>query len=125
MKIINADYLFGTDKEVKFTGGTSLRAVVESDGLGFSVAKTIIEKGGPYLWHYDKHLEACYCISGFGVLTDSWTGETFDIMPGIVYLQDKNEEHTFEALRDTVLISIFNPPLKGKETHDKNGNYGI
>ena len=37
----------------------------------------------------------------------------------------QNEEHTFEAIEDTILISIFNPPLNGNETHDENGNYGI
>lgn len=125
MKAINVNELKGTEKDVRFTGGNSLRAVLESDNLGFAVMKTVIPKGGPYFWHYDKHKEVCYCISGRGVLTDYWTGKSFEIKPDIMYIQDRNEEHTFEALEDTILISIFNPPLKGNEKHDENGNYGV
>jgi len=123
MKAIEVNNLANTERDIKFTGGNSLRAILESDGLGFAVMKTVIPKGGPHLWHYDKHLEVCYCIKGKGILTDYWTGETFDINPDTVYVQDKNEEHTFEALEDTILISIFNPPLKGHEKHDEKGNY--
>ena len=123
MKTIEVNQLQGTDRDVKFTGGNSLRAVLKSDGLGFAVMKTIIPKGGPYFWHYDKHVEACYCIKGKGVLTDYWSGESFEITPDTVYIQDKNEEHTFEAIEDMILISIFNPPLNGNEKHDENGNY--
>ena len=123
MKTVNINDLQGSERDVKFTGGNSLRPVLESDGLGFAMMKTIIPKGGPYLWHYDKYLEACYCIKGKGILTDVWSGEHFIITPDVIYIQDKHEEHTFEALEDTILISIFNPPLKGNEKHDKNGNY--
>lgn len=123
MRVINVNDLQGTDRDVQFTGGNSIRPVLESDGVGFAVMKTIIPKGGPHKWHYDKHLEACYCIKGHGILTNYWTGEHFDIKPDVIYLQDKNEEHTFEALEDTILISIFNPALKGNEKHDENGNY--
>ena len=123
MKTININNLENTSRDVEFTGGHSIRGILESDNLGFAVMKTIIPKGGPYNWHYVRHLEACYCIQGKGVLTDCWTGESFNITPDIIYVQDKNEEHTFEALEDTILISIFNPPLKGNEKHDENGNY--
>ena len=120
MKVIEINDLHGTSRDVKFTGGNSIRPVIESDGLGFAMMKTIIPKGGPHHWHYDKHLEACYCIKGHGILTDYWTGKHYDIKPDVIYLQDKNEEHTFEALEETILISIFNPPLNGTERHDEN-----
>lgn len=125
MRVVSISDLKGTQRDVKFTGGNSIRPVLESDGLGFAMMKTIIPKGGPYLWHYDKHLEACYCIKGHGKLTNYWTGEVFDIKPDTVYIQEAHEEHTFEAIEDTILISVFNPPLKGNEKHDENGNYGI
>jgi L-ectoine synthase len=123
MRTVKIEDIKGTDRDVKFTGGNSIRPILESDGLGFAMMKTIIPKGGPHKWHYNRHLEACYCIKGKGILTDVWTGEHFEINPDIVYIQDKNEEHTFEALEDVVLISVFNPPLKGNEKHDENGNY--
>lgn len=108
---------------VQFTGGVSHRPITEKDGMGFSVNKTLIAKGGPYHWHYPNHLEACYCVRGRGVLTNLATGQTHFITPDVIYALDKHDDHTFEALEDVVLISIFNPPLKGQETHDENGNY--
>ncbi len=110
---------------VAFTGGNSYRALVAADGLGFSVNKTVIPKGGAHKWHYKNHLEACYCIQGIGELTNLETGEKVVIVPDTVYALDKNDPHTFKALEDTVLISVFNPPLTGYETHDKDGNYSI
>lgn len=110
---------------VKFTGGVSYRALLEKDNMGFSLMKTVIPKGGPHHWHYVNHLEACYCIKGRGEITDLATGIKHLITPDVVYVLDNHDDHTFEALEDTVLISIFNPPLKGNEKHNKDGHYGI
>jgi len=123
MKVINIKTLHKTQRQVSFTGGVSLRAIIKDDGLGFSVNKTIIPKGGPYHWHYTNHLEACYCIRGEGVLHNLDTGERHLVQPDVIYALDNHDDHTFEALEDVVLISIFNPPLRGNETHDENGNY--
>ncbi len=112
-----------TSLNVKFTGGNSLRLITARDGLGFSVNKTIIPKGGPYHWHYTRHLESCYCVLGLGILRDLDSGESHVIEPETIYALDHFENHTFEALKDTVLISVFNPPLEGHETHDENGHY--
>jgi len=108
---------------VKFTGGVSTRMLTESDKMGFGVCKTVIPKGGPHHWCYKNHLEACYCIKGTGELIDLKTGTKTLITPDVMYVLDSHDDHTFEALEDVVLISIFNPPLIGNETHDENGNY--
>jgi L-ectoine synthase len=108
---------------VKFTGGTSYRTVLKKDNLGFALMKTCIDKGGPYKWHYKNHQEACYCISGSGYVDDLTTGERHEIFEGITYLVDNNQPHLFTALTDVILISVFNPPLRGDESHDKEGNY--
>lgn len=110
---------------VAFTGGVSFRAVTAKDGVGFGINKTVIPKGGPYRWHYKNHLEACYCIKGRGELTNLETGTKVFIVPDMVYVLDKHDDHTFEALEDTILISVFNPPLQGNETHDEDGNYPV
>ena len=109
--------------KVKFTGGESKRIIIKSDNMGFGICETHIDKGGPYHWHYKNHLEACYCISGNGTIKNLDTGDIFNISKGITYLLDKNDNHEFKAITKVKLISIFNPPLAGNETHDKNGNY--
>jgi L-ectoine synthase len=119
MKTIDVNEVEG----VKFTGGKSYRTVLKKDNLGFAMMKTCIDKGGPYKWHYKNHQEACYCVSGQGYLEDLITGEVSKIEPGITYLVDKHQPHLFTAITDVVLISVFNPPLRGDETHDENGNY--
>lgn len=122
MKVKNVNAL-PEDRKVNFTGGISLRPIIESDNMGFGLCKTLIPKGGPHHWHYQNHLEACYCIKGEGIITNLKTKEAFLIIPDMVYILDDHDDHTFEALEDTVLISIFNPPLVGDESHDKNGVY--
>jgi L-ectoine synthase len=93
--------------------------------MGFSLHKTLVPKGEPQHWHYRNHLEACYCISGHGVLVDLATGKKHHVWPGTVYLLDQYDDHTFQALEDVELISIFNPPITGRETHDESGSYPL
>jgi L-ectoine synthase len=119
MKTIHMDEITG----VKFNGGISYRSVLRADNMGFAMMKTVINKGGPYKWYYKNHQEACYCVSGSGYLEDLITGEVSKISEGVTYLVDKHQPHLFTALTDVVLISVFNPPLKGNETHDESGSY--
>ena len=123
MKIVRVNELENTPKEVKGVGFTSLRLLLESDNMGFGIHKTIIPKGGPYNWHYKYHLEACYCIKGKGIIKDLSTGISSMITVDTCYVLDNNDNHEFEALEDTVLISVFNPPLTGNEIHQKDGSY--
>ena len=119
MKTVNIKDVKGVD----FIGGKSYRTVLKNDGLGFAMMETRVDKGGPYKWHYKEHQEACMCISGEAILEDLETGEKSDIYEGVTYLVDNNQPHLFTALTDVVLVSVFNPPLNGNETHDKDGSY--
>lgn len=125
MKVTTIKDIEGTERDVLFTGGNSLRLILESDNMGFALMKTIVPAGAPNHWHYPNHLEACFCIEGRGVLTNLDTHEEHIIEPDTVYVLDKHDNHTFQAIDDCVLISVFNPPLSGKETHDKNGCYSL
>ena len=50
-------------------------------------------------------------------------GQKHIIEPDTIYFLDRNDNHTFESLEDVILISIFNPPVIGNETHNKDGSY--
>tara|TARA_Y100000034_G_scaffold36376_1_gene44816 strand:- start:165 stop:542 length:378 start_codon:yes stop_codon:yes gene_type:complete len=115
--------LLGTERDVQGDGFKSIRILLAKDNMGFSLHKTIIPKGGPYHWHYKNHLEACYCIEGFGILTDLDSGEQHIIKPDTIYVLDHYDNHLFESLKDVILISIFNPAIKGTEIHQKDGSY--
>jgi len=125
MKIVSIADLAGTDREVRCPKGgfTSFRGLLEKDGMGFSMHKTIIPKGPPQHWHYTQHLEACYCIAGWGVITNLADGKQTMIREDMIYVLDNHDDHTFQALEDTVLISVFNPPVKGGEVHNEDGSY--
>jgi len=126
MKIIKMDNLKDTDRDISCPKGgfRSLRGLLERDGLGFSVHKTLIPAGkGPQHWHYTSHFEACYCIAGKGFITNLDTGERFLIKEDTMYVLDKHDDHEFEAIEDVILISIFNPPVKGGEVHKADGSY--
>jgi L-ectoine synthase len=113
------------DRCVTGVGFESVRVLLARDGMGFSLHKTIIPKGGPYNWHYKHHFEACYCVSGIGELINLETGERFLIEPETTYVLDNHDNHTFEALEDVVLISVFNPPVTGNEVHQSDGSYSL
>lgn len=125
MKVVHMSEIEKTHRDVAGKGFRSLRVLLERDGMGFSLHKTLIRKGGPYHWHYKHHLEACYCIAGQGFITSRQTGERHKITPDTVYVLDQHDDHEFEALTNVILISIFNPPVVGTEVHKSDGSYEL
>ncbi|WP_084304428.1 ectoine synthase [Phytopseudomonas flavescens] len=103
---------------VEWGAGTSHRMVRESDGVGFTVCHTVVLAGREARLQYRNHLEACYCVSGAGQVEDMG-GKVYHIYPGDVYVLDNNDEHILRAGdgADLILVSVFNPPLKGTEVH--------
>jgi L-ectoine synthase len=124
MKVIHTNQL-PADRKVKFHAGISNRILLAQDGMGYSLTKTVIEPSNRVFQHYKNHLEACYCVSGKALLTNAITGQYWAIAPDVTYVLDKNDPHYFEALEETVLICVFNPPLSGQEIHDKDGSYPL
>lgn len=122
MKVINTNTL-SPDRKVKFHSGVSNRILLDSDGMGYTMTKTVITPGKRVFQHYKNHLESCYCVSGRATLTNAITGEEFEIREDVTYVLDKNDPHYFEAHEETVLICVFNPPLTGQEIHDSEGSY--
>lgn len=106
-------------------GFVSNRILLESDGMGYTMTKTVVPVNGEQFWHYKEHLESCYCVSGKGQLTNAKTGEIHEITPDTTYVLDKNDPHYFEATEEVTLVCVFNPPLKGREVHKEDGSYDI
>lgn len=111
-------------KSVNFHAGVSHRIITKADNMGFGFHKTVITpEAGKVFQHYKHHLESCYCVSGKGILTNATTGETHEITPDMTYILDQHDPHYFEAIQETVLLCVFNPPLKGDEVHQEDGSY--
>lgn len=127
MKVMNAMDLHGTEREVKCPKGgfTSIRMLLASDHMGFTMTRTTVHPTKQFQkWHYKHHVEACYCIKGRGLLKMAG-GKILKIKPGMLYAPDKHDKHWFKATETVVLLCVFNPPLKGKEVHQKDGSYAL
>lgn len=125
MKVIKTSDL-PKERKVEFHAGISNRILIKEDGAGYSMTKTIIQpEAGKVFQHYKHHHETCYCVSGRATLTNSKTGEEFDIYPDVTYILDDNDPHYFEAHEETTLICTFNPPLVGNEVHLEDGSYSV
>lgn len=113
------------ERVVKFHAGQSNRIILKSDNMGFGLTKTVIQPGEKVFQHYKNHLESCYCVSGYAILTCAETGKEYGITEGVTYTLDKNDPHYFEAMEETVLICVFNPPLIAREVHREDGSYSL
>ncbi|MDH3997283.1 MAG: ectoine synthase [Desulfuromonadales bacterium] len=125
MIVIDTKKLDDTERQVKCpTGGfESLRMLVKSDNMGFSMTRTTVHPTADFQrWHYQDHLEACYCISGRGLLKGA-DSIVHQIGPGTLYALDQHDEHWFRAIERVELICVFNPPLVGHELHGPDGSY--
>ena len=124
MYVRSIEALKGGNRDVDWGNGKSYRLLVEDDGMGFTVCHTIVRAGTQSLLQYRRHLEACYCISGEGEVEDM-QGNVFPVRPGDIYVLDKHDRHYLRGGKeDLVLVSVFNPPLKGTERHDLNSPAG-
>lgn len=103
---------------VEWGNGLSRRFLLESDGMGYTVTDTIVNKGTKSLLEYANHLEACYCIEGRGSVIEM-DGTEHEIVPGTIYALDKHDAHYLCASpdEDLRLVCMFTPALKGDEAH--------
>lgn len=126
MKVIHGGDLDLMNRVMEFTPGGFLshRFLLEEDGLGYTVTRTVIPANGPQRWHYPQHLESCYCVAGEGELVDLASGERHKVKPDTLYALDKHDEHTFEAIGGPVtLVCVFSPALRGNEAHKEGHSY--
>lgn len=119
MLIRNLTELENTAHFVEWGGGTSHRLLTTQDSMGYSICHTVVRAGTESLLEYRNHLEACYCIAGVGEIEDM-DGNIHPIHPGVMYALDKNDKHYLRGGKDQdlILVSVFNPPLKGTEQHN-------
>lgn len=125
MFVRSVNEIQGTAQDVDWGNGKSYRLLVEADGMGFGVCHTVVAAGTESLLQYRNHLEACYCISGEGEVEDM-SGAVYPIKPGDIYVLDEHDKHYLRGGKDAdlVLVSVFNPPLRGTERHNLNSGEG-
>ncbi|HIQ53582.1 MAG TPA: ectoine synthase [Pseudomonas pachastrellae] len=104
----------------------STRMLLKDDQMGFSFHITTIYANKETHIHYKNHLESVYCMSGSGEIETLSDGKVYQIRPGTLYILDKHDEHMLRGgTEDMKMACVFNPPLSGKEVHDKDGVYPV
>jgi L-ectoine synthase len=127
MLIRTMEHLEAAGRVVSISHGkaTAVRLLTKSDRLGFSVSEARARQVGQSELWYKNHWEANYIRSGRATLEDCTTGECWSLTPGVLYCVGPRDRH--RIIRDTPtdmrIISVFNPPLTGQETHDADGAY--
>lgn len=125
MIIADKKDLLGGPRDASGPGWSSLRLLVKSDGMGFSMTETKIEPGSTLDLQYLHHVEACFCIGGRGVVTQTDDGKTHTIVPGVLYAPNAHERHEVRVMGEEPLhlICVFSPALQGDEVHGPDGSY--
>tara|TARA_B110000977_G_C10689751_1_gene343009 strand:+ start:72 stop:260 length:189 start_codon:yes stop_codon:yes gene_type:complete len=62
MIVVDANDLRGIVRDASGPGWSSLRMLVKSDNMGFSMNETIVTAGASLTLEYKNHLEGCYCV---------------------------------------------------------------
>lgn len=103
----------------------SVRLLLASDGMGFSLHVTTIRAGTTTPMWYRHHLEAVLCVAGEGEVQTLDSDDVHPITPGTLYALDRHDKHVLRATTTMRMVCVFNPPLKGKEVHDASGVYPV
>jgi L-ectoine synthase len=115
----------GTQDDVVTDTWRSKRIILKKDGMGYSVHETTIYAGTEtHIW-YQNHLESVFCIQGEGEVETIPDGTIYPIRPGVLYALNEHDNHYLRAKTEMKMICVFNPPLTGREVHDKDGVYPI
>ena len=125
MIVVDKQVIEGTARDASGPGWTSLRLLVKSDGMGFSMTETRVLPGAVLDLQYKNHIEACYCIGGEGTVTEKTSGTVHHIRPGVLYAPDAHDAHQVSVQGDAPLhlICVFSPALQGDEVHGPDGSY--
>jgi L-ectoine synthase len=125
MIVSRLEDLEGTDRATTVAHGTvrTVRYLLRDDGAGFSVSDVTVPAGTDNVLQYRNHVEANLVLEGEGTVEEVSTGKTHRLAPGTIYVVFPADRHRVRAKTTMRVISIFNPPLVGGETHDADGGY--
>jgi quercetin dioxygenase-like cupin family protein len=123
MFVKRADEMRAAGKEMVVANGQArtLRMLTRADDLGFGFSDVHFAAGAEATLWYKHHWEANHIISGTGEVTDLTSGQSWTLKPGVAYNVGPKDRHRLRADTDMHLVSVFCPPLQGKEQHDADG----
>ena len=123
MFVKRVDEMRAAGKEMATANGRArtIRMLTEADGVGFGFSDVHLAAGAEAVLWNKHHWQANHIISGSGKVTDTVTGETWELGPSMAYNVGPKDRHRVRAHTDMHLVSVFSPPLLGDEKHDDDG----
>jgi L-ectoine synthase len=125
MIIRNIETVRASARNVVTPGWESARLLLKDDGMGFSFHITTMYAGNELHMHYRNHLESVFILQGEGTIEDLATGQVHALKPGVLYVLNDHDRHVVRPVTDLVAACVFNPPVTGREVHDKTGAYPL
>ena len=113
----------GGEAKVAHGNVVTTRLLTKRDGVGFSFSAVTVRAGTESRLWYKNHWEANYILSGLGELEELATGRRWPLEAGFFYVVGPEDRHVVRAIEDLQIVSVFNPPIEGVETHDADGSY--
>lgn len=113
----------GLEVTVNDGRAVSQRYLTAGDALGFSFHSVKVKQGVETDLWYKNHWEGNLVLDGELEVTDKSTGDVHLLGPGGLYLVGPDDPHHLRAVTDVHAISVFDPPITGKEDHDVDGAY--
>ena len=114
--------VLGTSGEAHGDKWHSMRLLLAHDGMGVTLADSVLEAGFDMTLWQKNHLEACYCLEGAATVEELDTGKVHQIGPGTLYAMNNHDRHRICVTERMRLICTFYPALTGREKHDADGS---
>ena len=123
MFVKRVDEMRAAGKEMITANGQArtIRMLTKTDGIGFGFSDVRLAAGAEAILWNKHHWQANHIISGSGEVTDTTTGQTWELGPSMAYNVGPKDRHRVCANTDIHLLSVFCPPLLGNEQHDEDG----
>ncbi len=99
--------------------------ITRDDQVGFSYAAIRFERGHRCDHRHKHHVTASLVLEGALEITESGTGQVHRLGPGGLYCAGPEDRHQLHAVDAVHMISVFNPPLTGREALDADGGYPL
>jgi len=127
MRVRRQSELAAQGRIASIAGGafTATRWLTQPDGLDFSLSGARTQAAGQFDLWYKHHWEVNFVRSGSATLEDLTRGHTWPLAPGTLYCVGPSDRHrlTYSEGSDLQIVSVFDPPIVGDETHDADGAY--
>ena len=99
----------------------TIHMLTSFDNVGFGLSEVRLAAGAERTFTNECHWLANHILSGSGEVTDTVTGQTWELGPGMAYNVGPGDRHRVCAATDIHLLIVSSPPLEVDECYHEDG----